>query len=129
MAIVVLVSYLTQLQRFYSDAGITDPTLYLIFIRPYILLTASLAWELYRRSLVLLETIPVTPATMSGRTLSLFCLVRGDMPPSERVFIVEIAETAQVATLKERIYDKNKPALSDLTDHSLTLWKVSFAVS
>ena len=46
----------------------------------------------------------------------------GDSSP---VFLVKIAATESVGTLKEAIKDKKKPAFDHLTADSLDLWKVS----
>ncbi|KAF8318072.1 uncharacterized protein EI90DRAFT_3133569 [Cantharellus anzutake] len=58
--------------------------------------------------------------------LELYCLICGD--GANHIFLVKIASTESVGTLKEIIREKNKFALEHMDAKTLTLWKVSIPV-
>ena len=57
-------------------------------------------------------------------TITLNCLVLGDVPPTRHAFIVNIAKTATTDELKDAIKEKKYNSFHDLDATDLVLWKV-----
>ena len=59
--------------------------------------------------------------------LELYCLVLSDGP--SHIFLVKIAGTESVGTLKEVIKEKNSPLFDTIPAHNLVLWQVSISAN
>src|SRR6185312_15139155 len=61
-------------------------------------------------------------------SILLNCLVRGEAPPADCVFAVEVRNTKPVAILKDAIKRKKRPIFDSIPANRLSLWKVSLPI-
>ncbi|KAG0244255.1 hypothetical protein BG011_003001, partial [Mortierella polycephala] len=64
---------------------------------------------------------------MAANTLTIFCLVSGELASS--AFPVELSSEKTVGALKDAIKAKQAPAFDSITANDLVLWSVSIPVS
>lgn len=66
---------------------------------------------------------------MSTDSITIFCLVIGDEPASQRAFPVDICRNDTVGHLKDAIKTKKQPLFDHVVADQLVLWKVNVPVN